>query len=487
MKTLNRNDFPGAKYTTRVVQFGEGNFLRAFLDWQLDILNEKTDLDAGVVVVRPLNTDFPPSLSIQDGLYTTLVRGLNEQNEAVKEFRLIRSVNNEINVYTQYDEYLELAKDPNIQFIFSNTTEAGISYVESDKLTDKPATSYPAKLTAFLYERFVHFAGSKESGLIIIPCELIDYNGDALKQLVLKYADQWNLSDKFVDWIENDNLFCSTLVDRIVPGYPKAQIAELETELGYKDNFIDSAEYFYLFVIQGPQWLAEKLCLDKCDMNIKIVDDIKPYKERKVAILNGAHTALVPVAYLAGIDTVGESMNDAQILSYIKETIFDEIIPVLDLPHQELVDFADSVISRFKNPFIEHQLMSIALNSMTKFKTRILPQLINYQKSNGVLPKHLVFSFAALIAFYRGVRNEQSYPLQDDAIWLQRFNSSWTAIAEGKSSLEDLVHVVLGDIAHWQHDLLSIPQLAQTLTQYLTIIIDDGMRQAIEKCIAGSK
>ena len=487
MKTLNRNDFPGAKYTTRVVQFGEGNFLRAFLDWQLDILNEKTDLDAGVVVVRPLNTDFPPSLSIQDGLYTTLVRGLNEQNQAVKEFRLIRSVNNEINVYTQYDEYLELAKDPNIQFIFSNTTEAGISYVESDKLTDKPATSYPAKLTAFLYERFVHFAGSKESGLIIIPCELIDYNGDALKQLVLKYADQWNLSDKFVDWIENDNLFCSTLVDRIVPGYPKAQIAELETELGYKDNFIDSAEYFYLFVIQGPQWLAEKLCLDKCDMNIKIVDDIKPYKERKVAILNGAHTALVPVAYLAGIDTVGESMNDAQILSYIKETIFDEIIPVLDLPHQELVDFADSVISRFKNPFIEHQLMSIALNSMTKFKTRILPQLINYQKANGVLPKHLVFSFAALIAFYRGVRNEQSYPLQDDAIWLQRFNSSWTAIAEGKSSLEDLVHVVLGDIAHWQHDLLSIPQLAQTLTQYLTIIIDDGMRQAIEKCIAGSK
>ena len=487
MKTLNRNDFPGAKYTTRVVQFGEGNFLRAFLDWQLDILNEKTDLDAGVVVVRPLNTDFPPSLSIQDGLYTTLVRGLNEQNEAVKEFRLIRSVNNEINVYTQYDEYLELAKDPNIQFIFSNTTEAGISYVESDKLTDKPATSYPAKLTAFLYERFVHFAGSKESGLIIIPCELIDYNGDALKQLVLKYANQWDLSDKFVDWLENDNLFCSTLVDRIVPGYPKAQIAELETELDYKDNFIDSAEYFYLFVIQGPQWLAEKLCLDKCDMNIKIVDDIKPYKERKVAILNGAHTALVPVAYLAGIDTVGESMNDAQILSYIKETIFDEIIPVLDLPHQELVDFADSVISRFKNPFIEHQLMSIALNSMTKFKTRILPQLINYQKVNGILPKHLVFSFAALIAFYRGVRNEQSYPLQDDAIWLQRFNSSWTAIAEGKSSLEDLVHVVLGDIAHWQHDLLSIPQLAQTLTQYLTIIIDDGMRQAIEKCIAGSK
>ncbi|MCX8641374.1 MULTISPECIES: tagaturonate reductase [unclassified Gilliamella] len=487
MKTLNRNDFPGAKYTTRVVQFGEGNFLRAFLDWQLDILNEKTDLDAGVVIVRPLNTDFPPSLSIQDGLYTTLIRGLNEKNEAVKEFRMIRSVNNEINVYTQYDEYLELAKDPNIQFIFSNTTEAGISYVEGDKLTDRPAASYPAKLTAFLYERFTHFAGSKASGLIIIPCELIDYNGDALKKLVLKYAKQWNLSDKFIAWIENDNVFCSTLVDRIVPGYPKAQIAELEAELGYKDNFIDSAEYFYLFVIQGPQWLAQKLCLDKCNMNIKIVDDIKPYKERKVAILNGAHTALVPVAYLSGIDTVGEAMNDPQILAYIKETIFDEIIPVLDLPHQELVDFAQSVISRFKNPFIEHQLMSIALNSITKFKTRILPQLIAYQKDKGVLPTHLVFAFAALMAFYRGVRNNQTYPLQDDATWLARFHNGWANVAEGKQTIDQLVHTILSDKAHWEHDLLTIPQLAQTITQYLTVITQDGMRQAIEKCVVSSK
>ena len=487
MKTLNRIDFPSAKYTTRVVQFGEGNFLRAFLDWQLDILNEKTDLDAGVAIIRPLNTDFPPSLNTQDGLYTTLIRGLNERNETVKEFRMIRSVNSEINVYTQYDQYLALAKDPNIQFIFSNTTEAGISYVESDKLTDQPATSYPAKLTAFLYERFNHFSGSKESGLIIIPCELIDYNGDALKKLVLKYANQWNLSDKFIAWLENDNLFCSTLVDRIVPGYPKAQISELESELGYKDNFIDSAEYFYLFVIQGPQWLAQKLRLDKCNINIKIVDDIKPYKERKVAILNGAHTALVPVAYLAGIDTVGESMNDSQILEYIKETIFDEIIPVLDLPHQELVDFAQSVINRFKNPFIEHQLMSIALNSMTKFKTRILPQLLAYQKAKSVLPKHLVFSFAALIAFYRGVRNNQNYPLQDDAIWLERFSTGWANVSSGNETLAQLVETVLSDSAHWDCDLLNIPQLAQTLTQYLTVITQEGMRSAIEKCVTGSK
>lgn len=487
MKKLNRNDFPGAKYTTRVVQFGEGNFLRAFLDWQLDILNENTDLDAGVVVVRPLNTDFPPSLNTQDGLYTTLIRGLNEHNQAVKAFRMIRSVNNEINVYTQYDEYLQLAKDPNIKFIFSNTTEAGISYVESDQLTDRPASSFPAKLTAFLYERFVHFAGSKDSGLIIIPCELIDYNGEALKKLVLKYAKQWNLSDNFIAWLENDNLFCSTLVDRIVPGYPKAQINELEQELGYQDDFIDSAEYFYLFVIQGPQWLAQALRLDQCNMNIKIVDDIKPYKERKVAILNGAHTALVPVAYLAGLDTVGESMNDPQILSYIKATIFDEIIPVLDLPHQELVDFANSVISRFKNPFIEHQLMSIALNSMTKFKTRILPQLIAYQKHNGQLPVHLVFSFAALIAFYRGVRDNQHYPLQDDALWLTRFSTAWQDVAEGKATLAQLVEQVLSDRAHWEQDLLAIAQLASTLTQYLTVITEQGMRKAIEKCVTDSK
>ncbi|MBL2854138.1 tagaturonate reductase, partial [Klebsiella pneumoniae] len=296
MKTLNRQNFPGPQYPTRAIQFGEGNFLRAFIDWQLDLLNEKTDLATGVTIVRPINTVFPPSLNTQDGLYTTVIRGLNERGEAVSEARIIRSVNNEINPWQDFAGYLALARDPEITFVFSNTTEAGISYHAGDRPDDMPPVSFPAKLTQLLLERFRHFNGAADKGWTIIPCELIDYNGEALKALVLRYAKEWQLPTAFSDWVETANTFCSTLVDRIVTGYPREEAEKLEAELGYHDAFLDTAEYFWLFVIQGPQGLAEMLRLDRCPLNIRIVEDIRPYKARKVAILNGAHTALVPVA-----------------------------------------------------------------------------------------------------------------------------------------------------------------------------------------------
>lgn len=429
MQTLNRRDFPGRQHPDRIIQFGEGNFLRAFVDWQLDLLNEHTDAD--VVIVRPIDTDFPPSLDTQDGLYTTIIRGLNEQGKAVREPRLIRSVNREINIYRQFDEYLALAHDANIRFVFSNTTEAGISYHADDRLTDIPPVSYPAKLTCLLFERFNHFNVAADKGWVLLPFELIDYNGVALKELVLRYATQWELPQAFVAWINENNTFCSTLVDRIVTGY--------------QDTFWDTAEYFYLFVIQGPQRLAKALRLDKLDLNIRIVDDIKPYKERKVAILNGAHTALVPVAFLAGLDTVGESMNDMQISSFVEKTIAEEIVPVLDLPHDELTSFAQAVLSRFRNPFIQHQLLSIALNGMTKFRTRILPQLLVYREQKGELPARLTFALAALIAFYRGDRNGEAYPLQDDAHWLERYSTLWHGVNDRTTSLQALVTTVLSD------------------------------------------
>ncbi|EOZ2932010.1 tagaturonate reductase, partial [Enterobacter hormaechei] len=277
MNTLNRRDFPGAHYPERIIQFGEGNFLRAFVDWQIDLLNEHTNLNAGVVIVRPIQSDFPPSLSTQDGLYTTIIRGLNEQGEAVSDARLIRSVNREISVYSQYDEFLKLAHNPDMRFVFSNTTEAGISYHAGDKFDDAPAVSYPAKLTRLLFERFTHFNGAADKGWIIIPCELIDYNGDALRELVLRYAQEWALPAAFIAWLNDANTFCSTLVDRIVTGYPRDEVAELEAGLGYHDSFLDTAEHFYLFVIQGPKSLAAELRLDKYPLNVLIVDDIKPY------------------------------------------------------------------------------------------------------------------------------------------------------------------------------------------------------------------
>ncbi len=480
MKTLNRRDFPGAQYPERIIQFGEGNFLRAFVDWQIDLLNEHTDLNAGVVIVRPIASDFPPSLSTQDGLYTTIIRGLNEKGEAVSDARLIRSVNREISAYHDYDEFLRLAHNPDIRFVFSNTTEAGISYHAGDRFDDAPAVSYPAKLTRLLYERFSHFAGAADKGWVIIPCELIDYNGEALRELVLRYAREWALPAAFAAWLAEANTFCSTLVDRIVTGYPRDEAEQIETQLGYNDAFLDTAEHFYLFVIQGPKSLAAELRLDKLPLNVLIVDDIKPYKERKVAILNGAHTALVPVAWQAGLDTVGEAMNDAEVCAFVEKAIYQEIIPVLDLPRDELESFASAVTGRFRNPYIKHQLLSIALNGMTKFRTRILPQLLAGQKQSGKLPARLTFALAALIAFYRGERNGEVYPVQDDAEWIERFQSLWAQHRDGQLATRDLVTSVLSVETHWQQNLTKVPGLTALVTADLEAILRDGMRSAVK-------
>ncbi|EEI0497617.1 tagaturonate reductase, partial [Salmonella enterica] len=437
MKTLNRRDFPGARYPERIIQFGEGNFLRAFVDWQVDLLNEHTDLGAGVVIVRPIESEFPPSLNTQDGLYTTLIRGLNEKGEVVSDARLIRSVTREI------------------------------SYRAGDKFDDAPAVSYPAKLTRLLYERYHHFNGAVDKGWVIMPCELIDYNGEALRELIVRYAEEWALPAGFLPWLDQANVFCSTLVDRIVTGYPRDETAQLEAELGYHDAFLDTAEHFYLFVIQGPQSLTQELRLDKYPLNILIVDDIKPYKARKVAILNGAHTALVPVAYLAGLDTVGDAMNDAGICAFVEKAIYEEIIPVLDLPREALESFASAVTGRFRNPYIKHQLLSIALNGMTKFRTRILPQLLEGQQANGQLPVRLTFALAALIAFYRGERSGESYPVQDDAFWIERYAQLWRQHRDQTIDTAALVKSVLAEKGHWGQDLTCITGLVEQVTTYL--------------------
>ena len=476
MNTLNRRDFPGAQYPERIIQFGEGNFLRAFVDWQIDLLNEHTDLNAGVVIVRPIQSAFPPSLSTQDGLYTTIIRGLNEQGETVSESRLIRSVNREIDVYSQYDAFLKLAHNPDMRFVFSNTTEAGIGYHAGDKFDDAPAVSYPSKLTRLLFERFSHFNGATDKGWIIIPCELIDYNGDALRELVLRYAQEWALPAAFIQWLNEANHFCSTLVDRIVTGYPRDEAAAL----GYHDAFLDTAEHFYLFVIQGPAFLARELRLDKYPLNVLIVDDIKPYKERKVAILNGAHTALVPVALLAGLDTVGEAMNDADICAFVEKAIYQEIIPVLDLPRDELESFASAVTGRFRNPYIRHQLLSIALNGMTKYRTRILPQLLAGQKVRGQLPSRLTFALAALIAFYRAERNGEGYPVQDDAYWLECYQQLWARHRDNQISTRELVQAVLSEREHWELDLTQVNGLVDQVTLDLDAILLKGMRAAVK-------
>lgn len=481
MKTLNRSEFPGRQHPDRIIQFGEGNFLRAFVDWQIDLLNQHTDLDAGVVVVRPINSPASRTLNDQQGLYTALIRGLNAQGEVVSEPRLIRSVNREIHAYRQFDDFLALARDGNIRLVFSNTTEAGIAYDEGDKLDDAPPNSFPAKLTRLLYERFSHFHGAADKGWVVLPCELIDDNGKALKSLVLRYAQQWQLPEAFSHWLNQHNTFCSTLVDRIVTGYPQEDAEQIFQQLGYRDDYLDTGEVYYQFVIEGPAWLRQTLRLDQYPLNIRLVDNIKPWKEQKVAILNGAHTAMVPVAFLAGLDTVGEAMNDRQIAAYVESALREEIIPTLDLPLAELQAFTDAVLGRFRNPFIRHQLLSIALNSMTKFRTRILPQLLASQQQQGHWPRRLTLALAALLVFYRGERNGEPFPLQDDGHWLTRFATLWPQLSRGEINPQQLVERVLADSAHWQQDLTQQPGLVAAVTEQLQLIVDRGIRAALEQ------
>ena len=477
---LNRSNFQKyKKYTERVIQFGEGNFLRCFFDWQLDIINEKTDLDAGIAVIRPIDSDYLPLLNTQDGLYTSIIRGINEENQVVTDYRIISSINREIPIYKSFDEYLKLAHNPNMRFIVSNTTEAGIVFEAEDKYDDAPQKSFPGKLTRLLHERFIYCDGNKEKGFILLPCELIDYNGDKLKEIVLQYADLWNLEEEFKTWLIEANIWCSTLVDRIVTGYPKEEKDSLEKEFGYEDIFMTTGEYFYLFVIQGPKELLEKeLKISGLNLNILIVDDLKPYKMRKVGILNGAHTSMVPVSYLYGIETVRESLEDEVIGAFIQDAINEEIIPALDMDKDELSKFADAVINRFKNPYVKHFLMSISLNSMSKYKTRILPQVLSYEKKNGELPKKLVFALASLIRFYKGERDGEVIKTSDDAHILKMYDNLWNNF---DGNYTNMAHTILSMEEHWETDLSQINCMTETLAKYIESIDTKGMRVAIKE------
>lgn len=475
---LTREELNLPKYEEKVIQFGEGNFLRCFFDWQLDIINKNTDLNAGVAVVRPIDFDTVPLLDIQDGLYTAIIRGIDERGEVVKDYTVISSINREIPIYKNFQEYLQLAHNPEMRFIVSNTTEAGIAFSAEDRYEDTPQSTFPGKLTRLMHERFVVFNGDMTKGFILMPCELIDYNGEELRKMVLKYADLWNLGEDFKNWLINGNIWCSTLVDRIVTGYPRGEKEELTKELGYEDNFITTGEYFYLFVIQGPKdILTRELKLEGLNLNILIVDDLKPYKMRKVGILNGAHTAMVPASYLYGIDTVREAMENDDIRNFIELAIDEEIIPALDMDEKELKEFKEAVINRFKNPYVKHMLMDISLNLMAKYKSRILPQVLETYKRTGKLPKRLLFSLAALIRFYKGVReNGDIIQLRDDRHHLDMYEDLWQ-----ENNYENIVKYVLGLKSHWDIDLNSVDGMAELVTKYLENIDKNGVERALEE------
>ena len=372
-----------------VIQFGEGNFLRGFFDYFLHKMNEKGLYDGKAVVIQPRAGGKCSLLNEQNCKYNLYLRGIKD-GEIVKEHTFVESISRCVDPYKDFEDYISLADNPHFRFIVSNTTEAGIEFVDTCKFDDKPALSFPGKLTQLLYRRYKNGL----NGFIILPCELIDNNGAELKKCVLKYADLWNLEAEFVNWLENENHFVNTLVDRIVTGYPNDETKEMHPD----DKFLDTAEIFHLWVIEGD--FEDEFPLKKAGFNVVWTDNVKPYKKIKVRILNGAHTSLVAGALLSGIETVGEAMNDDVASAFLNKCMKEEILPTIG-ENEESIAFANSVFDRFRNPFIQHKWRSIALNSVSKFSVRVLPTLLEYKEKNGYAPKGLTLSLANLIYFYK--------------------------------------------------------------------------------------
>lgn len=388
-----------------VIQFGEGGFLRGFADYFFQKLQDKGLFDGSVVIVQPIEKGMCSVLEQQGCEYNLFLRGI-DNGQVVDEHTHIDIISRCVNPYENFESYMKLAENPDFRFIVSNTTEAGIEYVDSNQFTDAPARSFPGKLTQLLYKRFR--LGLK--GFIILSCELIDHNGEELEKCCLRYADLWGLGEEFKTWLVQENDFCSTLVDRIVTGFPRDEHEELCRRIGEQDNMMDTAEIFHLWVIQGSH--EDGLPLQKAGFHVVWTDNVDPYKKRKVRILNGAHTSMVLGAHLYGLKTVGECLKDEKVSALLRKCIFGEIIPAIG-DTEDNRKFGEAVLERFSNPFIKHMLLSIALNSVSKFRARVLPTILEYRDMFGSCPQGLTFSLAALIAFYRTDDANDSQEIMD--------------------------------------------------------------------------
>ena len=479
----------------RILQYGEGNFLRAFVDWLVDIMNEKTDFNSSVMMVQPLENGMSDMINAQDGYYTTILSAVDENGKEKEEMRKITSVLGCINPYKDYDEYISYAESADLRFIFSNTTEAGITYCESDNLEDRPQSSFPAKIAAFLYRRYTYFKGDESKGLVFIPCELIDKNGDMLKKYVIAHARRWNLPSSFISWVETACHFCNSLVDRIVPGYPRERAKELCTALGYEDNLLDAAERFLFWAIEYKEKsFDDEIPLSKTGEGVVWTPDMTFYRTRKVRILNGTHTMTVLTAMLYGLDTIKECMDSGVISSFMEKGLFSEIIKSMDGSRSELESYARDVLKRFQNPYVKHMLSSISLNSVSKFKTRDLPSLTIYMEKENKVPPVLSFSLASLIAFYNGkeikdgamisYREKGEYSHKDSPEVLTFFYTlNKASYKDRKEEARIKTEKVLSNVSFWGEDLTEREGLADTVSSYLELIYTQGMKEAIKRVI----
>ena len=475
MKLLNKEIVNKEYKKIKIMQFGEGNFLRAFTDWIIQKMNDSNKYEGHVVVVQPLNFGRVKELAEQDGLFTLYLQGLNN-GEVVKNHEVIDVLDDFINPYSEYDKFLKYAESEDLEVVISNTTEAGIVLDETDVDYSITPKTFPGKVLALLRHRYEHFNKDVTKGLSFICCELIDYNGDELRRCVLSLAKVKAYEEEFIEWINNACHFTSTLVDRIVPGYPRDEIKEITEELGYIDNNIVKGEIFHLWVLQKEETIQRLFPCDQVGLNVIYADSITPYKQRKVKILNGCHTCLVPVAYLYGIDTVRESIENEHVGRFCKEFVFDEVVPTINLPQDQMVSFANSVFERYLNPFVRHELMSIALNSISKYKARVMQTVKDYYELHKSLPTHAMFSLASLIKFYFGQRSEiETIKLNDDPKYLAFFEE----LKAKNLSEEEVVKEVLANEEMWSEDLNKFANMHEVVTSYLKLINEKGMKEAL--------
>ncbi len=489
LKALNKRTAPKSVMPERIIQFGEGNFLRAFVDWIIYNMDQKTDFNGSVVVVQPIERGMVDWLNGQDCLYHVNLQG-RQNGEPVNELTRIDVISRALNPYTQNSAYMALAEQPEIRFVISNTTEAGIAFDPACKFSDAPASSYPGKLTQLLYRRFKVFNGDPEKGLIIMPCELIFLNGHHLKDCIYKYIELWKDDfgadyEAFKAWFTNYCYVCATLVDRIVPGFPRKEIAQIQEKVCYADNLVVQAEIFHLWVIEKPENMSiedlrAEFPAEKAGLHVLIAESEKPYHERKVTLLNGPHTVLSPVAFLSGVNIVRDACNHPVIGKYIHKVQFEELMQTLNLPMEELQQFGADVLERFNNPFVDHQVTSIMLNSFPKFQTRDLPGLKTYLERKGELPKGLVLGLAAIITYYKGGKREDGVEIvpNDDQKIMDLLKELWATndtrkVAEGVLGAKDLIWTEHGD-------LNQIPGLTDMVTDFLDQIQSKGMLATVE-------
>ena len=476
LKALNKQNVEKPVLPIKILQFGEGNFLRAFVDWQIDKANEAGIMNHGVAIVQPIDKGMAGMLEQQDCLYHVYLEGVKEK-KPVKDIRLVKCVQCAINPYEEYEAYEKIFLSPELEATVSNTTEAGIRYEEGDDLWALPPKSYPAKMTALLYKRFKHFEGDPTKGLCIICCELIENNGSTLREYVLRHAEYNKLGEDFIEWVEKYCHFCDTLVDRIVPGFPRENIAEIKEELGFDDNLVVKAEFYHLWAIGGPGYeeVQRRLPLDKAGLHVIFMPTIKQFRDKKVRILNGSHTGMVPIGLQIGCETVMDAFNNADLEAFVNTMVAEEVIPMIEEDQEELKAFAAGILERFYNPYIRHMLKTISLNSLSKWETRNFPTVLDNWKKAGKVAEKELFTFAALLTLYSG---KVDFTPDDTAEHVECIQKVWNS-----EDVDATLKAIVENKNIWTVDFTEVAPFVEKVAGYVKVILAEGMAAALKKML----